>query len=144
MVMSFPTDQSTFYILKQIATLNSDFISAEQVYILPSDFKIQFYKFWLLGDGSDLIMAPIYNVSVTAMSRSLTPWDTNEPVICNALYKMSLIWFCQPLMCHVVSLCMQLNSCPTFSLTPVLPFGCCEVIANRVNTHHVLVILIRF
>ena len=31
MVMSFPTDQSTFYILKQIATLNSDFISAEQV-----------------------------------------------------------------------------------------------------------------
>ena len=73
MVMSFPTDQSTFYILKQIATLNSDFISAEQVHILPSDFKIQFSKFCLLGDGSDLIMASIYNVSVTAMSRSLTP-----------------------------------------------------------------------
>ena len=35
MVMSFPTDQSTFYILKQIATLNSDFISAERVIFYP-------------------------------------------------------------------------------------------------------------
>ena len=32
MVMSFPTDQSTFYILKQIATLNSDFISEHRQY----------------------------------------------------------------------------------------------------------------